>query len=216
MFTMNEKTWRDEFRGHNITRLLTPSGEPVVTFDNMDDGGCYRAFRTLDDLRKCSQVDAELFKQEVALSLLSNFSGSFPNCQLHQNVTVHKTFSEDVAQQFDGVLHGHLFKPTYAIIMDAKISIHPDHFAEVLEKVAIFKNYVSRAPAFNFSTGWGPVSDSSPFTHFSNVQYFIPCLAGRRFPENLAEECLDKGIIPVFPSGARYVTKGLGLLKKML
>ena len=36
MFTMNEKSWRDEFKGHNIDRLLSPSGEAVATFDNME------------------------------------------------------------------------------------------------------------------------------------------------------------------------------------
>ena len=36
MFTMNEKSWRDEFKGHNIDRLLSLSGEAVATFDNME------------------------------------------------------------------------------------------------------------------------------------------------------------------------------------
>jgi len=206
MFTMNEKTWRDEFKGHSIDLLLSPSGEEVATFDNMEEGGCYRAVRKIDHLLKSRKVDADVLEQEAALFLLGNMIKNYPNCHLHQNVTLRKNSDKDtVTQQFDGVLHGHLSKPTFAIIMEAKTSIHPDHFDEVLEKVDTFKSYVSEAQTYNFSAGWAPNLPSSSFTHFSNVQHFIPCLAGRRFPENLVEECVAKGIMPVFPSGARYV-----------
>lgn len=218
MFTMYEKSWRDEFEGHNIIRLLTPSGEPVATYENMEDGGCYRAVRMIDDLLDSSQFDADVLKQEAALSLLHNISGSYPNCLLHQNVTVRNHLGKDVEQQFDGILHGHSFQPTYAIMMETKINIHPDHVIEVLEKVAAFKTYVSEAPKYNFSTGWERNGASSPFTYFSNVKHFVPCLAGRHFPENLVEECVQKGIMTVFPSAsnARYLAKGLELLKKVL
>mmetsp|Transcript_26154 Transcript_26154/g.37448 ORF Transcript_26154/g.37448 Transcript_26154/m.37448 type:complete len:289 (+) Transcript_26154:30-896(+) len=216
IFTMNEKTWRDVFKGHFIARLVTPTEEPVTDFDDMEDGGCYRAVRTFDPLLKSSQVDADVLEQEAALSLLSNISGNYPNCHLHQNVKLYENSSNKMAQQFDGILHGHLMEPTYAIIMEAKTSIHPNHFDEVLKKVAAFKTYVSEAPNYNFSTGWQPNKALSSFTHFSNVQHFIPCLAGRRFPENLVEECVVKGIMPVFPSGARYVAKGMELLRKVV
>jgi hypothetical protein len=130
---------------------------------------------------------------------------------------LYENSSKDAAaQQFDGILHGHLSQATYAIIMEAKTTIHPDHFVDVLRKAAAFKTFVSDAPKYSFSTGWEPNRALSPFTHFSNVQHFIPCLAGRRFPQNLVEECVVKGIMPVFPSSARYAAKGLELLKKGL
>ena len=59
-------------------------------------------------------------------------------------------------QQFDGILHGHQAKPTYAIVMEAKTSIHPTNFNDVLAKVARFKSYVLRAQDYSFSSGWRP------------------------------------------------------------
>ena len=129
-----------------------------------------------------------------------------------------KKVEDAVLQQFDGILRGHKVKPTYAIVMEAKTCIHPINTLGVLEKVTRFKNYVLSAQDYSFSSGWRPTraTETSPFTHFSNVHHFIPCLAGRRFPSNLIEECIANGIIPVFPSGARYVAKGLDLLKKVM
>jgi len=216
VFTLYENNWRDEFRGHGIMRLLTPSDEPIATFEGIEDGGCYRAVRTIDHLLKSSQVDGDVLEQEAALSLLrelvsNNYTDS---CHLHHNVALYeKNVEGAVLQQFDGILHGHQAKPTYAIVMEAKTN-----FNDVLTKVARFKSYVLRAQDYSFSSGWRPTraTETSPFTHFSNVHHFIPCLAGRRFPSNLIEECIANGIIPVFPSGARYVAKGLDLLKKVM
>ena len=220
MFTMNEKSWKDEFIGHNIERLLTPAGDSVATFDNMEDGGCYRAVRTIDRfLRsfKSAKVDADVLEMEAALALSTHMKIEYPGCHLHQNVHI-RNYSDkgQVAQQLDGVLHGHLSAPTFAMVLEAKTSIHPDHLAEILEKVTLFRGFVSEAQKYNFSAGWEPDPPSLPLTHFSNVQHFIPCLAGRRFSENLVQDCLMKGIVPVFPSGARYVAKGLEILRKMV
>jgi hypothetical protein len=116
-----------------------------------------------------------------------------------------------VLQQFDAVLRGHLCEPTFAMVMEAKTTVHPRHFAEVLKKAASFESFVARADKCRYSSGWKPIKVSSPFAHFGNVQRVVPCLAGSRFPLNLVEECLSKGIVPIFPSGARYVAKGLDL-----
>ena len=153
---------------------------------------------------------------EVTLSLLTQMKNEYPNCHLHQNVIVRKDSDKfNVVQQLDGILHGHLTAPTFALVVEAKTSIHPNHLDEVLERVTLFTGYVSKAHMYNFSTGWGPDLPLSSFTHFSNVQRVIPCLAGRRFPDILINRGLDRGIIPVFPSGARYVAKGLELLRKI-
>jgi hypothetical protein len=201
MFTMNEKSWKDEFKGHNIERLLTPAGDSVATFDNMEDGGCYRAVRTIDHfLRsfKSAKVDADALEMEAALALATHMKIDYPGCHLHQNVHI-RNYSDkgQVAQQLD------------AMVLEAKTSIHPDHLAEILEKVTLFRGFVSEAQKYNFSAGWEPDPPSLPLTHFSNVQ-------GHRFPENLVQDCLMKGIVPVFPSGARYVAKGLEILRKMV
>jgi hypothetical protein len=216
---MNRETWKDEFRGHSIERLLTPSGESVATFDSMENGGFYRAVRTVDHLLKSSQVDAEVLEMEAALSLHESIIENYPNCHLHHNVSVsaHASADGDALQQFDAIAHGHSTKNTFAIILEAKTSIHPIRLDQVLKNVSLFEKYVSDAETYHFLAGWGPKQRTlSSFGHFSNVQHFVPCLAGRRFPDNLVEECLLRGIMPVFPSGARYVAKGLEILRKIV
>lgn len=102
------------------------------------------------------------------------------------------------------------------MVMKAEASIGPQDFDEVLKKAALFKECVSEAQRYEFSSGWvGPNSSTSSLQHFFNVKHVIPCLAGRCFPNNLVRECLEHGIVPVFPSGARYAVLGLELLKKI-
>ena len=74
VFTLYENNWRDEFRGHEILRLLTPSEEPIATFEGIEDGGCYRAVRTIDHLLKSSQVviDREVYHRRGRLLPVSS------------------------------------------------------------------------------------------------------------------------------------------------
>ena len=128
----------------------------------MEDGGCYRAVRTIDRfLRsfKSAKVDADVLEMEAALALSTHMKIDYPGCHLHQNVNI-RNYSDkgQVAQQLDA---------THALLQRA---------------------------AFHSVLGG----------------------AGRRFPENLVQDCLMQGIVPVFPSGARFVAKGLEILRKMV
>mmetsp|Transcript_28680 Transcript_28680/g.39444 ORF Transcript_28680/g.39444 Transcript_28680/m.39444 type:complete len:219 (-) Transcript_28680:77-733(-) len=218
MFSMTEKNWRDVYKGYNIGHLLTPSGEAVVTFDDMEDAGCYCAIREIDYLLKCRSIHIDALEQQgAARSLLRNMIKTSPYCRLYQNASIRKASDNStIVHQFGSVFHGHLSNPTYAIIMKGNVNVQPDHLVEVLEKVDLFKNYISDAHLYNFSSDLGRYKTSSPLMLFSNVHHVIPCLMGRHFPETLVEECVVKGIIPVFPSGARFVAKGLEILKKIV
>jgi hypothetical protein len=47
--SLSEKTWRDDFRGFKLDRLLSFSGDTVTHhFDMLEDGECYQAIRTVD------------------------------------------------------------------------------------------------------------------------------------------------------------------------
>ena len=85
--------------------------EPIATFEGIEDGGCYRAVRTIDHLLKSSQVDADVLEQEAALSLLRELvsNNNTDSCHLHHNVALYEKNVEDAElQQFHGILHGKL------------------------------------------------------------------------------------------------------------
>jgi hypothetical protein len=167
-----------------------------------------------------SEVNAEVVEQEAALALMRIMHANHFNCHIHHNVTLYGISGgirgKNRLQQFDGILTGHLIEPTFAMVMKAEASIHPHNLNEILKKAALFKECVSEAQRYKFSSGWVvPNTSTSSLQHFSNVKHVIPCFAGRCFPDNLVRECLEHGIIPVFPSGARYAVLGLELLKKI-
>jgi hypothetical protein len=63
---------------------------------------------------KTPKVDADVLEMEAALALSTHMKIDHPGCHLYQNVNI-RNYSDkgQVAQQFDGVLHGHLSAPTF-------------------------------------------------------------------------------------------------------
>jgi len=104
---------------------------------------CQNYYRFLRSF-KSAKVDADVLEMEAALAFSTHMKIDYPGCHLHQNVNI-RNYSDkgQVAQQLDGVLHGHLSAPTFAMVLEAKTSIHPDHLAEILEKVTLFRGFVS-------------------------------------------------------------------------
>ena len=52
--------------------------------------------------------------------------------------------------------------------------------------------------------------------HFKNVTNVIPCLAGKLFTPQMINMCLERKVIPVYPSGGRFIVGGLHLLAKFV
>ena len=55
------------------------------------------------------------------------------------------------------------------------------------------------------------------FQHLFHIQRVAPVMAGKLIHHVNMDECVAKGVLPVYPSGARYAVGGLGsFLKKMI
>jgi len=207
------KTSLETFRaGHDIGRLLQPDGEEVLEFEELKDGGMYRAIRKFDAQKHRYQIDDEVLEMEASECLFQELRTNSNAVHLHQNVKVYEGNNDSVSSQFDAIVHGDIAENKYAIVMEANTKVHPSDLSVVLAKAALFDKYLTTTSSLSCTSGFNPAVKREPFAHYGNVKHVIPCLAGRHFSTELVDACCTRGIIPVFPSGFRYVVKMLHLL----
>lgn len=200
--------------GHDIACLLQPDGQEVLEFEELEDGGMYRASRKFDAQKNRYQIDDEILEMEASERLFQELKIKSKNAHLHQNLKVYE--GKTVLSQFDAIVHGDIAEETYAIVLEAKTKVHPNDLSVAVEKAAVFQRHLQSTSILSCTSGFNPAAVREPFTHYTNVKHVIPCIAGRHFSSELVNECCSLGIIPVFPSGSRYAVKMLQLVPRFI
>lgn len=192
-------------------------GQEIFVFDHLINGGNYHAVRKFDAQINRYHVDDEVLEIEASTLLLRSLNQQANNAHLHQNLKIYQKMTDaDDSAQFDAIVHGHVNDRTFAIVLEAKTKVNPNDITRALKKSSDFQKYIHSSSSLYCTSGYDPYSTKQPLTHFKNVNRVIPCLAGKHFPSNLIESCCEKGIIPIFPSGARYVSKHMHDILKLL
>ena len=119
---------------------LAPDDQSVFSYRGMENGGFYRAIRKIELWERRLQGDNVVLEMEAHESLLQNSQSKSHNAHLHQNLRIYET--EDPLSHFDAVVHGDITEETFAIVLEAKTKVRPEHLHEVLEKAAMFQSHL--------------------------------------------------------------------------
>lgn len=218
--TLNTNSFASFIRGYKIKCLEQPNGESVFEFDDLENGGVYKAITDFGGQINRCQIDDEVLEMETSQQLyqaLCSSNKNTANAHMYQNLKVYEGNNKNVLSQFDAIftIHENASNNTKAIVMEAKTKVHPNDLQLVLNRMLLFQNYSNFASMLTFTHGYDPLVGKLPFSLFSNITHVMPCLAGNYFPMEMVDDCSKNGIIHVFPSGARYKVKLLGLVTEL-
>ena len=197
-----------------ISKLIQPDGQSIYRFKELVDGGFYRAVSAFGHQGNRYQVDDQILEIESSNFLVDAIRKDSPNVHTHQNLTVYPYNDTKASAQFDAVVHGDVADDTFAIVLEAKYKVHREDFKKVLDTVKLFESFRDSPSLYSCTSGYDITVPKVPFDHYNNVRRVVPCLAGKHFPPELVEACKKVGIIPIYPSGARYTVENLHLLRE--
>lgn len=98
--------------------------------------------------------------------------------------------------------------------MEAKFKVHEHDFERVIAIRNKFQNL--QFDKCLYTDGYYPKAKPQRLSYFSDVQIFVPCLAGARFTKQHIDMCGSQGIIPVYPSGVSYVAGPVEKISEIL
>lgn len=211
---------RDDFERYlmKLELLLSLDGNSVNSFDQLEDGGQYRAIQDKDIAQNLWRVSDQALEMEAGSGLITMVNQTYPGAHLHQNVKLIEDGLKNMhgGHQYDNIVHGDKELPTWAVMMEVKSKVHPNDIDLVVKKAEDLRNEIVNHSKFAFTSGHKPEPIINRFSHFRNVDRIIPCLASRHFPTHLVDDCIAKGIMPLLPSGSRFVCGNAIKLSKFL
>lgn len=200
----------------HIIELVRADDQAIALFyDDLEDGGCYRAVTDLDAMKNRYQVDDQVLEIESSHYLVDALRPTFTTVHLYQNLVLYTGNTRDSSAQFDAVIHGATSGNTFAVVLEAKYNVHPDDIKAAKAKAVLFESYLAFPSLYSCTSGYDRNAPKIPFDHYSNIKKVVPCLAGIFFPPELVEICKEEGVIPIYPSGARYTGYNLELLHNL-
>ena len=109
-----------------------------------------------------------------------------------------------------------IIAPSVGFLIDGKYVPHPRDIGNLLNRAAELEGWLKEGKSFPAKEGTlTGLQQDMDFQHLFNVQRVVPVMA--LFHHVNMDECVVKGVLPVYPSGARYAVGGLSsFLKKLI
>jgi hypothetical protein len=218
-FSLLQKNFNQFMLGYHLVSLIQSDGCGIFDFEQIEAGEVYQSTKSTDRFEKRFASEDQLHEIECGHALAEFAKPEFLDSEVVHNVLV--LDRAKIHAQFDAVVFGRTAKETIAIVMEAKFKVHEHDFKEATAAAEKFEVFVKSHASYRYVSTYNPViisdamAHSRAFSRFSDVSRVIPCLAGRHFTPEHVQSCSKKGIIPLFPSGARFAVDMLGLLKKI-
>ena len=214
----------DDFylKGNDVMKLIRADGNmSVYRFKELEEGGSYRAVTPHDDYKNRFYINDEVLVVETAHYLADILRPTLSNVHVGLNLRVYAGEDKhtsaikvvgEYSTHFDAIIHGDVAGKAFAIVLEATTRVNENDIDAVLKKAELFRSFLSSASPIYCHYGYDITVPKVPFDHYDNVTTVVPCLAGRHFPPELVEACKSKGIIPIYPTGARFTVDNLNLL----
>lgn len=209
--TMTE--WKS---GFDVKYLQQPDRVDVCFFSDLVDGGQYRAVCNSDAWKHRDQVDDAILEVEAAQYVLSAVTEFYPDAHVHHNVRLKETCGKKLMREYDAIVHGHELSPTVGFLVEAKYVPHPDDIGELLDRAKELEKWLQAKKVYPASEGTlSSTRKPLDLSHLFNIQRVVPVLAGKLFHQVNLDESVSRGVLLLYPSGARYAVKGLSALLKL-
>ena len=214
--TLTPSTMTEWKSGFDVKYLQQPDRVDVCFFSDLVDGGQYRAVCNSDGWKHRDQVDDAILEIEAAEYVLSAVTEFYPNAHVHHNVQLKDTSGKKLMREYDAIVHGHELFPTVGFLVEAKYVPHPNDIGKLLDRATELERWLQAKKVHPASEGT-LMSKRKPLdlSHLFNIQRVVPVLAGKLFHQVNLDECVSRGVLPLYPSGARYAIKGLSALLKL-
>ena len=204
---------------NEIVSLRQPDDINVSLFSDLVNNGEYRALRKSDGWKHRNQVDDSILEVEASNHLLSALAEQYPHSHIHHTVRLFDDSGNRPFRWYNALIHGHDNEDTsVGFLVEGKYVPHPNDIDNLLTRAAELEGWLKARKSFPAKEGTlAGLQRDLDFTHLFNVQRVVPVMAGKLFHHVNMDECVAKGVLPVYPSGARYAVSGLGsFLKKLI
>jgi hypothetical protein len=153
---------------------------------------------------------------EAAQYVLSAVTEFYPNAHVHHNVQLKDASGKKLMREYDALVHGHELSPTVGFLVEATYVPHAKDIGKLFDRATELERWLHAKKVYRASEGT-LISTRKPLdlSHLFNIQRVVPVLAGKLFHQVNLDECVLRGVLPLYPSGARYVVKGLSALLKL-
>ena len=216
-FTLSSSVLADWMKRHKIVSLRQPDDGNVDLFSDLVNNGEYRALCKTDGWKHREQVDDSILEVEASNKLLSALAEHFPHSHLHHNVRLFDESGKRPLREYDALIHGHEIAPSIGFIVEGKYVPHPTDVHDLLYRAAELQGWLKAGRNFPAKEGTlNGLQRPMNFQHLFNIQRVVPVLAGKLFHQVNIDECVSQGVLPVYPSGARYVVRGLSSFLKTI
>ena len=156
---------------------------------------------------------------EASNHLLSALAENYPHYHIHHNVRLFDESGKRSFREYDAFIHGHeIIAPSVGFLVEGKYVPHPRDIDNLLHRAAELEGWLKAGKSFPAKEGTlTGLQQDMDFQHLFNVKRVVPVMAGKLFHHVNMDECVAKGVLPVYPSGARYAVGGLSsFLKKLI
>ena len=220
---LTEKSFDGFWLGYRLRGLLRADGERVFIFEDVEEGGSYRAVTEYDYYKNRCYINDQVLVVEAAHYLADILRPTCSNVRIDLSLTVYAGEDKHTSPikmvgeyftHFDAIVHGDVAGKAFAIVLAASTHVHQElHFGPTLNKAMLFKHFIASPSPIYCDAGYK--IPRVPFK-YNNVTTVVPCLAGRFFPPELLEACKSKGIIPIYPTGAHFTADNIHILYDLL
>ncbi len=204
---------------HQIVHLRQPDNLSIDQFSDLVNNGEYQAFCKSDGWKHRDQVDDSILEVEASNHLLSALAEHYPHSHIHHNVRLFDESGKRSFREYDAFIHGHeIIAPSVGFLIEGKSVPHPRDIDNLLHRAAELEGWLKAGKSFPAKEGTlTGLQKDMDFQHLFNVQRVVPVMAGKLFHRLNIDECVAKGGLPMYPSGARYAVGGLSsFLKKFI
>ena len=197
-----------------IQSLEQADGKQFFGFEDIEDGVTYKANCQSDSWKRRGEVDDQILEMEASNYLLELYRDT--NCHLHPNLKLFRREGGNVLREYDFFLHGDLVEPTFGILLEAKTVPHPKDVDNLVKRSLELEGYFKNRDNY-FATAGTLLKKQNTvdFKHFYNVKKVYPVLAGKLFHEINIDQFIKSVVMPMYPSGSRYIIKGLETFLKL-
>eukprot|EP01036_Dinobryon_divergens_P027169 gene27171-35894_t len=195
-----------------------------VTFESQD-GDPYRALCKSDGWKLRDQVDDVILGIEAAHYVLRAVTEYYPNAHVYHNVQLQDTCAREGRVYAGEGIRCHCswssqsafsLKPI-SLQMQGRPSSPAATFPTLLSRATELERWLQAKKVYPASEG-KLISTRKPLdcNHLLfNIQRVVPVLAGILLHQVKVDECVARGVLPLYPSGARYAVKLSALLLKL-
>ena len=215
--SLTEENFDLFWQRYRLKTLFQADGEEVYLFKELEEGGSYRAVTEYENWENRFYRHDQVLLVETAHYLADILRPTCSKIHIDLNLGVYSGEDKDMYPPawFDAVVRGEVSGNTFATVLELTTNANPDLGIDtVLEKAELFRSFLSSPSPIYCDAGYG--IPRVPFDQYKNVTTVVPCLAGRGCPPELVEACKSKGIIPIYPTGARFTADNLHLLRDLI